>query len=167
MKTSMRVLAVLMVTLTLILSGIAAADGPRPVSGADGVDVGVTPPDPDDVLAYIGDVELADGAYEIQVTLYSQPEGGEPLGESLVFDGVAVEDGFFNLEIQLPVTYGPTWAEVRIRPKGSEGAFMTLENREFVKGDPGDIVPLAVGVCAHIAAACTLNSAPGDWKRRT
>jgi hypothetical protein len=77
--------------------------------------------------------EPARGAFDFELELYDQREGGTLLGTQTVFDAV-VEGGRFSLDLDFGralLALPEAWLEVRVRPAGT-GPFTTLEPRQQV-----------------------------------
>jgi hypothetical protein len=83
--------------------------------------------------------KAADGRYDMQLTLYSQREGGTVVAGPVTVFGVVVNGGDFVTDVD----FGPTtplaaqgWVEVKVKPAG-ESAFTSLDARSPVAPDGG------------------------------
>jgi hypothetical protein len=80
--------------------------------------------------------EPANGAYDLELTLYSKRQGGVVLAGPVTVSRVAVDDGSFVT----PVDFGPIslasdgWVDVRVRPAGF-GEFTALDDRSPVAAE--------------------------------
>ncbi len=71
--------------------------------------------------------EAANGRYDLRVQAFGQPGATQALGEATELPAVAVVDGRFSVELDLPdVADGGGWVEVAVRRSGSGDAFVTL-----------------------------------------
>src|SRR5215813_3816686 len=64
----------------------------------------------------------AEGAYDLELTLYSAPSGGSALAGPLALYAVPVHGGRFIAQADfgpLANVSGPAWLGVRVRPAGS------------------------------------------------
>ena len=90
-----------------------------------------------------GDV-TAEGAYDLRVRSFANPDASKALGEATELPGVVLVEGRFSVELDLPEDAdGITWVDVAVRRAGSGDAFETL----------GDPQPLA-----KVNSTC-----PGAW----
>lgn len=90
----------------------------------------------------------AEGSYDLELTLYSAPEGGRVLGGPLTMYKVPVHDGGFSTEADFgPLTYANSdvWLAVKVR-NANGGEFSSLSGRA------------PIGANATAAASC-----PGSW----
>jgi hypothetical protein len=86
----------------------------------------------------------AEGAYDLRVRSFANPDASKTLGEPTELPGVALTEGRFSVELDLPEDAdGITWVEVAVRKAGSGDTFETL----------GDPQPVSKG-----SASC-----PGAW----
>jgi hypothetical protein len=88
----------------------------------------------------------ADGKYDIELTLYTAPTGGNVIGGPLTIYAVNVSDGTFSTEADfgpLAKSFGQSYVGVRVRAAG-KGEFATLDTRSN-------------------AVTSTNTSCPGSW----
>jgi hypothetical protein len=98
--------------------------------------------------AYHGDLMDGDapatGAYDLRVRSFAQPGAAKTLGEATELADVALVEGRFSVELDLPEDAdGTTWVEVAVRKAGSNDAYETL-------GDPQPV--------SKVNSTC-----PGAW----
>lgn len=75
----------------------------------------------------------AQGRYDLEVRAFTSPAGGRALGEASVLPAVAMQDGSFAVEIELPEDPdGTTWVQVALRASGSNAAFEPLGERQAI-----------------------------------
>lgn len=88
----------------------------------------------------------ANGAYDIQLSLYSAATGGSSLGAPVTLYAVPVKDGHFSTDVDFGASAqsdGASWVATSVRPAGS-----------------GDFVALSARTSASPAATSTCN---GTW----
>lgn len=93
----------------------------------------------------------ANGNYDLQLTLYSAPQGGQVVGGPLIVYKVPVHNGTFSTQIDfgpVPNPAGSVWLGVQVRRAGI-GSFAALDARSPV--DVADIATTTGSVC------------PGAW----
>jgi hypothetical protein len=76
----------------------------------------------------------AEGSYDLQLTLYSAPRGGQVIGGPLIVYKVPVHDGAFSTDVDFgPVqnTAGGSWLAVQVRKSG-DAQFAALDARAAV-----------------------------------
>jgi len=85
----------------------------------------------------------AEGAYDLELTLYSAPVGGHVIGGPLSLFKTPLRGGSFNVEADFgPLTNpaGPTWLGVKVRSTGQR-EFAALPTRAQVSVDPASVCP--------------------------
>jgi hypothetical protein len=71
----------------------------------------------------------AEGAYDLRVRSFANPDASKALGEATELPGVALVEGRFSVGVDLPEDAdGTTWVEVAVRRAGSNEAFERLGN---------------------------------------
>ncbi|MEO8804105.1 MAG: tail fiber domain-containing protein [Rudaea sp.] len=91
----------------------------------------------------------AEGTYDLELTLYSSPEGGKVVAGPLVMYKVPVHEGTFSTEADfglLTHVTGPSWLGVAVRSAGK-----------------GDFAPLSARAPISAAETATNSSCPGSW----
>ena len=69
----------------------------------------------------------ADGRYDLRLRAFAQPGAKRPLAEATELPAVAVVDGRFSVDLELPEDPdGTTWVEVAVRPAQAGGAYAVL-----------------------------------------
>lgn len=75
----------------------------------------------------------AEGDYDLRVRSFANPDASKALGEATELPGVALVEGRFNVDLDLPEDAdGTIWAQVAVRKAGTSDAFEQL-------GDPQPI----------------------------
>lgn len=85
----------------------------------------------------------ADGVFDLRMQLYSAAHGGVSLGEAITLNGVTVENGRFNVPVQLSQPLpkqGSVWLEAQLKAPDGAG-FQALQGRQEIKSAAGG------GVC--------------------
>ncbi len=81
----------------------------------------------------------ANGAYDLQFSLYDAAAGGLQVGVTLASDNVLVSDGFFTVELDFGTSAfggGGRWLQVAVRPGISTGAYTSLTPRQKMSPAP-------------------------------
>ena len=85
----------------------------------------------------------AEGAYDLELTLYSASAGGQVIGGPLSLFKVPLHGGAFNVDADFgPLTnpVGPAWLSVKVRTAG-QGEFAALPNRALVSVEAASVCP--------------------------
>jgi hypothetical protein len=111
-----------------------AAEGDSPGVSAAPVGTGFT---------YQGRLEdngaLANGAYDIQFSLYDASAAGVQIGSTLTLNDVLVNKGLFSVELDFGAGAfgsGARWLLIAVRPGSSSGAYTTLGPRQEINPAP-------------------------------
>ena len=85
----------------------------------------------------------AEGAYDLELTLYSASAGGQVIGGPLSLFKVPLRGGSFNVDADFgPLTNpaGPAWLDVKVRTSG-QSEFAALPTRALVSVDAASVCP--------------------------
>lgn len=76
----------------------------------------------------------ANGAYDLQISLYSDASAGVLLDQPITLEGVAVVNGQFQVEFEAPpaATNSNAWLQAAIREGDNAGSFVPISGREKV-----------------------------------
>lgn len=82
--------------------------------------------------------EPADGPHDLRFFLYDADAGGSQVGETVLLEDVAVEDGLFTVRLDFgtPFVDEARWLEIGVRPGDATEAFTTLLPRQALTPAP-------------------------------
>lgn len=83
----------------------------------------------------------ANGSFDLRVQLYSAEVGGVSIGEAITLHGVSVENGRFNVPVELAQPLpkdASVWLEAQLQAPGRRG-FQPLQGRQEIKSVAGGV----------------------------
>ncbi len=98
----------------------------------------------------------ANGSYDLQIKLYDALTGGNQIGVTNPFNGIAVTGGVFTVTLDFGAAAFPganRWAEISARPAGN-GTFTTLTPRQPVTSTPYAIRSLGAASADTLSSNC-------------
>jgi hypothetical protein len=107
----------------------------------------------------------ANGLYDLEFTLFDDPEGGTQVGNTIAVHDIDVIDGYFTVAIDMglgpdpfpfpkPFNGDDRWLEISVRPGDSTGSFTTLNPRQ-------EIMPTPYAIYAETAGSALSGSGGG------
>lgn len=83
----------------------------------------------------------ANGRFDLRVQLYSAEVGGVSIGEAITLHGVSIENGRFNVPVELAQPLpndASVWLEAQLQAPGGSG-FQSLQGRQEIKSVAGGV----------------------------
>jgi hypothetical protein len=111
----------------------------------------------------------ANGAYDIRISLHNALVGGSQIGPTLNFNGVSVNDGLFELEVDFGDVFDAnnSYIFIQVRDGASTGAYTGLSPRSPITSTPKAQFAATAGALANpqwIEAPGILHYGDGDDK---